>query len=172
MDLFSRQRLTGWLLVVLVLLNLLTLGTLWYRELTRPSFTGPEREAHFRHRMEQRFIKEVGLDPQQIKQFDAKRDEFLAKMRSSKKDIKRLNVDIMNQAFAENPDTNLVLKKSQEIADIESGLAMDLFHHIQDLKELARPDQRQKLQRFFNNLLQKANPPGPPPAPDELPNRN
>jgi hypothetical protein len=162
MNIFSHNRLTGWFIGVLILLNLLTLGTLWYREIMRPPFP-PQFGIDEQRRKPDEWLKhELGMDQEQARQFDDKREKFLNRLNPEKRQIHQLNVQILQEAFSPAPDQEKIVKWSAEIGTIESNLSLLLFDHLQDLKQIARPDQQEKLQGFFQELFRHTEPIGLP----------
>ena len=166
MNIFSRQKLTSWVIAVLILINLLTLGTLWYLELLQPHRPFPPRDEDLRQKQEERFRREVGLDDDQSKLFNQKNDEFFLQTNPKKRKVHQLNSAIMNEAFSETPDMEKIQKWVDEIATIEKDLSIHLFEHIKSLVRITRPEQKEKLQIFYNDLFKHMEPPRPPEKPE------
>ena len=83
MDVFSKNRLTVWAITVLVFLNLLLLGTLWWGHIHRPPApqdgqgNGPER--HYRAMI--RFLeRELDLNAGQVEKLNALFKQHVAQM--------------------------------------------------------------------------------------------
>ncbi len=164
MDTFSRLRVSTWIITFLGVINLLTLGTLWYRETTRSDMSKYKR---MEMEMENQFKNEVGLDEGQIRQFIEKRDLFLLKLSKEKEKVHQLNLKIVNEVFSDKPDMKKLEKWSSEIGRHESKTSMFLFDHINELKQIAHPKQKEKVHRFFNNLFKNIGPPDKPPGKNE-----
>lgn len=158
MNAFSKKRLTTWSIVVLVLLNLVTMGTLWYRETVKPHLIKQKRWEQEQLKLEKRLQTEVGLTQKQIETLFEQREDFISKLEKKKKERIWQIHKIVNAAFSEHPDMEQIKAWTLENGASEAASSMLFFEHMRRIRSIARPEQKEKLHQLFNNLFQENRP--------------
>lgn len=159
MDFFTKKRLVTWSIVILVLLNLMTLGTIWLQRFRHPLPEPPPSHESRPERVQHFLKKELGLTDKQSEQFKEFRDQHFAQSFAIRKDIHRLKKEITDELFTSTPDTEKVEKLANEIGAKESELEKLLFHHFQDLMSVCQPEQKEKFKALVHDLLRMIKPP-------------
>jgi Spy/CpxP family protein refolding chaperone len=155
MNVFSKQRLIGWVIVLLVLLNMISLGTLWFFQIRKPSSSqelGPDPVRHF---LEQ----ELDLTAEQAQEFEALRREHLELSKAINDEANNLKRALMNEVFAASPDAAKGAQLAEQIGEKRTELEQLRFQHFLALKSLCQPEQVELLQALIHEIVR---PPAPP----------
>ena len=162
MDFLSKQKLTNLLIIVLVVINILSLTFIWYREMHRPKLPPPQpgREDVGR------FIKDqLNLNNEQKTQFDKYMKKHADVTREMNNKIGELKKEILIEAFNPNSDTNKVNDLTQKIGKIQGDYEKFLYEHFQKLASVCNPEQKEKLKNIFlSSFGPKDRPEIPPPG--------
>jgi Spy/CpxP family protein refolding chaperone len=164
MDIFARKRFIGFLIALLVTLNLVLLGMLWIHYL-RPPRPGrppsPERRkaeiAHF-------LVAELNLTPKQEGSLRALQKQFFARVDAIHREVNDLRRRIIDESFNDPPDTARVEALANKIGPKEAQKEQLLFEHFQEIKKICGPEQKKKFKSLVQELSM-AGPPEPPPPP-------
>ncbi len=168
MDIFTQKRLTFWSIVLLVILNIFTISMLWLNQNRRPGAPPPRGKARQNHRTLQFLQKELDLTDTQIQQYDQIRKAHNEQTRSLIADIQRLKKELMNEVFAEEPDTSKAMRITSLISDKQKEIERVTFLHFLELKELCGKEQADKLRGLIDEFFRRNPPPEgaePPPRP-------
>jgi protein CpxP len=166
MNFFTKIRVTTWIIGLLVLLNVLTLGTIWFQQFRRPPMPPPLQDQ--RSENQQRFLeRELGLTEQQSQQFQTLREQFLLQSNAIMQEIHQLRKTMTDELFSTSPDTQKAQKLAEESGAKHAELELLLFHHFLELKAVCQPAQQEKFQTLMRNLLDMMKPPEPPGPPGE-----
>lgn len=159
MDLFTKNRLSLWIIIILIVLNIFTLGTLWLQRLKPfppPPFVLKEIPGDIPF-----FLKrELKLTEQQIQQFIKYRDKHFRQSSAIREEIHQLRKLIMDELFAPEPDTMKVEILAGEVGAKQVEFERLLFYHFQELKLVCRPEQQRKFRMIFRDLIKVIKPPG------------
>lgn len=180
MDVFSKKRITGWAVVILVLLNLALLATIWINkpgkaeprvkgqgQQTEPEDRlnqGQNRRLEQQRRLAEFLIHELRFTRDQMKRFEALRHEHHQKARELKKKTMDLRKEMMNELLAEKPDRDKARALSRSIGETFREIEETTFDHFLDLVNLCQPDQKPKFKQLLHEILDMMKPPyhGPP----------
>ena len=166
MNFFTKIRITSWLLGLLVLLNVLTLGTIWFQQFRRPP--APLSPQDKRSEDQQRFLEqELGLTEQQSQQFQTLREQFFLQSNTIMHEIHQLRKTMTDELFSSSPDTQKAHKLAEEIGAKHAEQERLMFHHFLELASVCQPAQREKFQALMRELLEMLKPPEPPGPPGE-----
>jgi periplasmic protein CpxP/Spy len=151
----------GWLLWVvaaLVVLNMGSLGFLWYGHLHRPA---PQARQDGKPDPEQFLIREVGLDETQAATVKALRKEHFRETDSLQAVIRQLKRQVTDELFVESPDTGHVRSLTDQIGREHARFEQAVFEHFEKVKELCTPEQRERLRKLTLEALDRPQPPQP-----------
>ena len=151
MNVFSKQRLIGALLVGLVVVNVGLLGTIWTQLLKEP----PETVSDTQHFME----KELRLTEPQTVQFENLRVPHLVGSKQLLDDIHDLKQAITAELFATEPNVENVAEMAAQIGEKYAELEQLRFHYFLDMRQLVEPEQQEQLEELMGDLLQTVKPP-------------
>jgi Spy/CpxP family protein refolding chaperone len=187
MNFFTKIRATSWIIGLLVILNLLTLSTIWFQQFRRPPQTPPSQEN--RSETVQLFLqRELNLTDQQAQQFTTLRTQYLATSRVLMQDVMALRKTLTEEMFATSPDTPKADQIAEQIGVKHAEVERLLFSHLLELKAVCEPEQQAKFQRLMQEILdmmksgdqprpqEQSRPPeaqrsGPPQQPENQPPR-
>ncbi|HVZ26056.1 MAG TPA: hypothetical protein VG842_08380 [Sediminibacterium sp.] len=163
MSYFDRSRWWVIAFLLLVALNIATLGALWLiRE--KP---GPPRNDRA---VVDFMVQELGLDSMQriqLEQLRRQHQEQMKDIRSGILTAKNVFFDLLQQDSI--PDS-VLQQKAQAAAAMEAATDLQTFRHFQAILRICRPDQRKKFMRILHEILRQMAPPqpgerpGPPPG--------
>ena len=163
MDGIQRKHAARGLVGLLILVNLVTLATLWYSYLKRPPLGRPPQDGRPGQEIQSFLARELGLTPDQSKKFDDLRDKFISTPQAIQEEILRLKQAMMAEIFAERPDEAKVEALAAEIGAKEAQKIRLLYAHFRDLAAVCTPEQKRKFQSIMSDLMRMFGPPGPPP---------
>ena len=165
MDLNAHRKLIAWTVAILVVLNLGSLGLLWFAHANRPrSLQSPTRPAPAEF-----LIRDVGLNPEQAEKFRELREKHLIYAQSQREEIHALNRRILEELFRPDPDSALVRRLSEEIGHKQELFQEALYRHFEEVKQLCTPEQQEKLKRVVLEAMEVDQRQGPPPGRPEGP---
>ena len=166
MDVFSKNRLTVWGMTVLVCLNLLLLGTLWWGQIHR----APEQDVEgkgpgHRYQAMTRFLeRELDLNAQQVEQLDALFEQHVNQMSLVMQDMHAYRQDMHRAIFAEDANSTQLTELSEKIGEKQAEVERLRFQHYRDMASLCDSQQRDRLRGLVGEILLRAGPPGSGPA--------
>jgi Spy/CpxP family protein refolding chaperone len=166
MDLFTKNRFTGWVIVILVCLNVATLATLWWVLYHQPI---PQRPPEQRPEDVQRFLeKELSLTPEQAERFRESRRRHAERSQAVRDQVLELRKDMIMAILADTPDTALAGQLADRIGALQMETDRLLVSHFMELQSICRPEQRERLRYLMHDLLEMMKPEGEgrPPGPD------
>ncbi len=165
MDIFKQNRNLMIVVIILVILNITTLTFLWLgkpknpspREFVRNKIEEPKR-------IKTLLKNELGFDEQQSEEYLKLRKDHRRKIDKLNFAIRKIKKQMFDEAFKEGSnvaisDSLLNLAQTKQ-AEIESLT----FQHFVKLKNLCRPNQKNKLQLLIHEFFQPA-PEGQTPQP-------
>jgi protein CpxP len=160
-DVFSKYRLSLVAIGILIVLNVGSLGMIWYGHFTRPA---PPPRPEGRERAEAVLAHELRLTDEQTRRFHELRARHFVEVEKIRLEIYDLARAMVKELFRPSPDTEKVTALSAQIGRKQAEFERLVFFHFRDLKELCRPDQRERLQSVLYEMLEasKLKPPPPP----------
>jgi len=178
MDYIKQNRIMGWSVVVLVVMNALALGTLWRTRLA-PSdsqFMMPSRGfGQGQGRGARRgaggpdvlgFIEgELNLDPNQTLAFRELRKQLFEDSMRIQHKIHTQKQAMMQAAFAELPDPNQIETLAESIGQSFSSMEVAQAKHFAEIKALCNPEQKARFAALLGDVLRRTRPQGPGPRP-------
>ena len=156
MDVFTKNRVSNWIIILLVIMNLGTLGTILFLHFKQPSLPrngGPDPAQHFLER-------ELHLTEEQAQQFEELRKEHFLQSKAINDEVHQLKSAIMEELFSSSPDSEKVERLAEEIGKKQAELEQLRFQHFLALKSLCQPEQVEKLQALIHEIVRPPAPPG------------
>ena len=173
MDYIRQNRVMGWSVLVLVVLNVLALGTLWWTHLNPPDIRAerPMRGGPGGGRGAQRgqggpdvleFIEgELNLDAQQTQAFRGLRQQLFQDTFETLRAIHDLKQNLLQTVFASDTDPNQIEKLAHEIGQLQASLEIAQAKHFEKIKALCTPDQKEHFMQLIDDILNMTRPQGP-----------
>jgi hypothetical protein len=176
MDIFSRKHLATWIIALLVVLNIASIGALWLSVLRRPEAPPrrddqraeavrpePGRSDGARTDDVRLFLeRELGLSPDQSAKFEQLRRSHAAGIQAAQREIQRLKKAEMDELLAERPDPARYEALAAEIGAKETEKEKLLYAHLRDLMALCRPEQQDTFRRIMGEVVRLMAPGGKP----------
>ena len=171
MDIFSQKKFMIWTITLLVLLNIISLATLWYQRSERP----PQQVRQGEQRQEsvtQFLNRELQLADDQKKEFERLRREYVDASTKLNEEIRAAKKSLFDLLAAPAPEKTTIDKLTGEIGTKQAQLDLMLFNHLTALRTLCTPVQRDKFNtilREIRDLMRPQNPAmekSPPPRND------
>ncbi len=156
MEYNSRYRLGLWTIIVLVVLNIGSIGLLWYERTDQR----PEQPLRGDRPTPEDFLaREVGMDDEQVATFRELRKEHFRETDPIKAEIHRLGRQMMGELFATTPDTARVRQLSLELGEKQAEFELGVYRHFEDVKSICQPDQQEQLKGLILDALRSKFPP-------------
>ncbi|PWB74039.1 hypothetical protein C3F09_04525 [candidate division GN15 bacterium] len=149
-DLRTRYHLDLWAILVLVILNISLLGLFWYEHFRKPP---PPAEA--RSDPEEFLIQQLQLDQVQTDSVRALRREHFAQTDPIRSSMVRTNMRMMEELFAQSPDTALVRRLSEQIGREQAEFDRQVYRHFSNVKAVLRPDQYDRFRSLIIEALER-----------------
>ncbi len=152
MELFQKAKLSSWIIGILVIINLVTLASLWlirFRE-TGPVVPKPEQQEERVMRM---LRHELQLNQDQFRRFQTTRFRHMERLRGIEEEIIGLRRDILNEVFIEVPDSSIIDSLAGRIGTLETEREKLTADHFNRLQKICDPQQRQHLRSILDRVL-------------------
>jgi len=157
MDIFREKRATTWTIIILVVINLVALGTILWHMTRRPQ--GPPPPQRGVSDQTQYFLRnELDLSEKQAQRFEELGRHHHQESMRIQDDINRLTAEMMAELFQKEPDLEKVKILAEDIGSIEAEKEMLLFNHFLNLAEVCEPGQREKFNTIIHELLDMIRP--------------
>jgi hypothetical protein len=171
MDLLKQRQLYGWVIGILVVLNLLSITVVWVQsEQGRPAppRSGGNPSAISVELMQQ----ELGLSPEQTKQYQQLRVEQQEGLRKINNELDELKLRVVNEIFESRSDHAQIDSMVSRIGMLQSRLEMLRFAHFRSFAEICDSGQRERLRPILESVFSRrgrdVKPSGPTQAGDDL----
>jgi Spy/CpxP family protein refolding chaperone len=151
MDFFSKQRILGGMFVVLVVLNIVLLGTVWKQFFQKTPETTYDAQLFMQ--------QELSLTEVQMAQLEALRSPHLAQTKQVLDKIHDLKKEITAELFAASPDTAHVEELAKEIGYKYAELERLHYQFFLGLREMFEPEQQEQLHALMEEILRQVQPP-------------
>lgn len=157
-----------WTIILLVVINLLALGTiLWH--VTRKPHAPPPPQKRDPDQTQYFLRNELNLSEKQVQRFEELGQQHHQQSMRIKNEIHRLKGEIMNELFLAEPDLTGIKNLAEEIGSKEAEKEILLFNHFLDLAEVCEPEQREKFNTIIHELLEMIRPQEPQGPPKDRP---
>jgi protein CpxP len=157
MDYFSKNKISLWIIAILVLLNLFTLSTIWYGRFHIPD-RFPRREGRPQRQEGLKVLEQkLNLTAEQIKIFEDLRQQHFEKMKPLHHEIFSIRQELMGEAAKTEPDTARIRELTSRIGEKETERERNIFEHFAAMRSVCTPAQREKFEILLRELM------GPPP---------
>lgn len=161
MEVFAQNKLLKWCVALLVIINVLTLGTFFWKEHSHPN-QRPIIPDDFRD-VSGILQKELDLTPTQAEQIKKIRADFYEKEKLLSFTI-RGERDSMNMImFNKNTDDSLVKSLARGVAENEYKMELLRLEQAQQLKAICTPQQLEKFDKLVIEIRDYFRPDNRPP---------
>lgn len=153
MNYFTQRRLLILAVVVLLLLNLATLGTFWFFR------SGKSKTSSFQdrpHKVETFLIDKLAFDSLQSKELRRLMEEHRAGARRILKSMQASREMLFNPVFL--TDSMEVDQITGKIATAQAALDKATYYHFKSIREICNPDQQQKFDAIVKDVIRRHHP--------------
>ena len=151
MDIFSKNKVLFWLLIVLIVVNLSAIATFFivrsYTMITREQKARPACGADIA------FRDRLHLNGPQQKQFHMINQQFIRISAPTVQALRLKQSELVAELSKESPDSVYLLRLSKEVGDLQSGLTMLTVRHFMQLKKNCTPGQREILLTMYYDIF-------------------
>jgi Spy/CpxP family protein refolding chaperone len=152
MDYFSKNKITVWIIVILVLLNLFTLSTIWFNQFRVPE-RPPRQDVGHRRQGLKVLEHKLNLSDEQIQVFAEIRQRHFEKIRPLQKEIFSCRQELMNELYKSTPDTGRISTLARRIGEKEILRERAIFEHFMEMKSACNPEQKEKFEILLRELM-------------------
>lgn len=153
MDIFTKNKLTAFTIVLLVIFNLTTLAIIWSNGIRPPVQPDGVPPVEQRPRSVMFLKNELGLTNEQVRDYRKLRLQHRANMRMLNEEILVLKRELLDQLFYDKVDEKKVEQLLNSIGERQRKVERLTFDHFNDLKKLCGEGQQEKLRRLFGELF-------------------
>ena len=156
MDFFSKNNVLSIIIVILVVLNIFSVGLLLLERIPPPiSPMGTERQPMGRNMDRGRvFIEnELQLSPEQRDKFSVLRADHFPAVQDINAQINILNHELMSESFSMNPDSAIINSITGEIELLWGQMAKLNFYHFRSLHSILDSTQSEKFKTVMGEML-------------------
>ncbi len=118
-----------------------------------------DRRAAVHHRF---FARKIGLDDNQIEQFDRIRQEMTDVTQPVRREIMIRRHELMNLLSQSDPDTAKAAQLIDEISKLQTEHERRAFHGFLKIRSILTPGQQEKMGMLLNMLIDPCPAPGRP----------
>ncbi|MCB0724504.1 MAG: Spy/CpxP family protein refolding chaperone [Ignavibacteriae bacterium] len=163
MDIFSKNKFLAWVIIILIVLNVLSLGALWFQKNRepRPMHEYPGRLPDNKKGPGDFLAKELGLSEEQVKQFDTLREQHRTTVDGLLKEMQDAREELFAQVKSDNPDMSKVEQLESTIGQKTTELEKATFEHFKQLRAICTDEQKTKFDEIIIDAMKQAGPKGP-----------
>jgi hypothetical protein len=174
MDYIKQNRIMGWSIILLVLLNGLALGTLWWTRLAPPDQGfmrgfGPRGGGRQRMGRGQEmppdvvdFIeRELNFDAEQTQALRTMRRQFFEDSFQVRQSIHTMKRSMMEAVFALETDATGIDEMANRIGQLHARLERVQSNHLGQIRGLCKPEQKAKFMTLLDDILKMTRPEAP-----------
>jgi hypothetical protein len=165
MDFFTQKRLLYSLIVVLVVMNLGLVLVLWLGGPERRTQGGRRESDDEGTRVERLLRDELGFDQAQIDRYLGLHHRHQERMQICNRAMQQLKIRMFEGVLRDQPAPALSDSLLQRTQETQVEIERLTFQHLLDLKNLCRPEQRDKLTLLIHDMFRRKTPPGDAAAP-------
>lgn len=146
-----------WIVTILVVTNASTIATILYRNSQiQKAIENPQPEIEIPDGHLGRFFRnELGLNPQQHRQFRVFRQKFHSQANSLSAQMQLTRNEMLEELGKEESDTVRLHHLAEELGQMHTELKHLTFEYYLSMKSICNPEQQQKLYGFFKTTINK-----------------
>lgn len=150
MNYFSRKSVIGWVVILLIIVNIGAISIFVYHLYFKKDFTeqGPQHPGP-----DSFMVKELGLDKQQSAQFMVMKKAHMDKVHAFVTRIKEEKQLLAKNVVAETADTLKLDSIADNIGVLYASIRKANTRHYFELKKICTPQQQIKLAEIFGNVF-------------------
>jgi hypothetical protein len=157
MDLIKQNKFIGWVIAMLVALNILTLTIIWFQidKKNRSPVNTDKKPAPGSVRLMQ---NEIGLSEDQVNKFQEMRSDHIKKTKDINDALDDLKIRVVDELFNPQSNQRRVDSIASKIGTLQSQLEIMRFEHFRALVQICNPEQKEKLHPILREVFSKKGP--------------
>lgn len=157
MDIIQQNKYLGWVIAILVVLNIGTLTILWIQAQKQNS--APPREGENPQDGSVALMqREIGLSAGQVKAFQEMRAAYFEKTKTINNERDTLKLRIADEIFNPHPDEKDVEATAAKIGELESRMDILRFQNFHDFVLSCNASQREELRPILREVFVRKGP--------------
>ncbi|MCF7955963.1 MAG: periplasmic heavy metal sensor [Phycisphaerae bacterium] len=153
MDYFTKNKVLFWCVIVLILLNMASLGSFWIKK--RPH--GPPPMPGGQKVMEER----LDLSDQQVQQFEQIRDDHFSQTIPLQEEMHKLRLELLEEIFVTTPEEAKIQEILKKLEQRSGQFEVSLLQHFQQLKNVCDQKQTEALKLMLADIIERGRPRDP-----------
>lgn len=167
MDIFSKNKFLAWVIIILIVLNVVTLGALWLQKSRGPVHEYPGRMPEDKKGPGKFLEQELDLNEEQSKKFAELREQHRTTADGLLKEMRDAREELFEQVKSDNPDMAKVEELENTIGQKTTELEKATFEHFKQLRAICTDEQKVKFDEVIGDAMKMAGPKGGPGGPPE-----
>ena len=160
----SKKRIVVLLIIVITMVNLGVLATVLYKvQQMEKSHKDEVVETPVKNTPDDAppafMMREIGFDEDQWQLVGESKRTMRSEVSPLLLELRQLNVDLADEVMQENPDTVKLNALCLEIGSLHARMKLGTTHHMLDIKQIASPEQNEKLKDFYREMLTRGDGP-------------
>jgi Spy/CpxP family protein refolding chaperone len=157
MDLIRQNKFIGWIITILVVLNLLSLTMVWMQR--ERAIAPPQKESGSAPPGSVQLLQhEIGLSDEQVNKFQIMRSDHMEKTKIVNDELDRLKLQLVEEIFAPVIADNRVDSITARIGVLQTQVERMRYDHFKSLVQICTPEQKEKLQPILREVFGKKGP--------------
>lgn len=157
MDLIKQNKISGWVIAIFVVLNLLSLTMIWMQK-DRMVALSPKETGGSPPSSMQLMQREIGLSDEQVSKFQQIRSDHMEKTKRTNDELDYLKLSLVDELFNSQSDQKRIDSIAAKIAVLQSQLEIMRFEHFGALVQICNPEQKEKLHPILREVFSKKGP--------------
>ncbi len=158
MDLIKQNRFIGWVIAILVILNLVTVAIIWTlyfdqsHSSVKPDKVSPPSDPILLMQ------REIGLTDGQAQQYEQLREKHKGDMRAINDELDDLKLQMADEVFNPGLDEKQIKSLAEKIGQLQTELEKLRFNHFRELALVCNEEQKAKLHPILRQVFGKKGP--------------
>lgn len=151
-----KPQILRWLVVLLVVMNVVTIGTIVYHNYHEQTISDKDafNTGKGGNVINGRFLKQqLGFNEDQMNKFRQYNQQFRPFAMNITRQIDSIKADMFNELQSTNPDTTMLNQQSKKIGELHGNLKYETYQFYMQLKNICMPEQRKQLELAFRPLF-------------------
>lgn len=152
MDIFRKQKIVSRTIIILVLLNILLISFLFWKEMKpkREPLLFPKNEIY--KDVSLILKNELNLNEKQVSNLDEIRKRYYLVEIDLKRKIKDYKDEMNEEMFNKNTDENKIIRLAKQISSFEYQMEMIRYCQAKELKSVCTPEQQEKFETLVKEI--------------------
>ena len=159
MDIFTQKKFLLWTIALLLVLNVASLGMLWYQKSLRSGVV-PGQRPRGPGAVARLVEREFNLSEEQKERFDQLRKKHFREASSIQGEINKAKRAILEEVTAPIPDTAKVNRLVRDIGESQGRFEQFLFDHFLAIRLMLTPEQMRKFDQVLHDVTEASRPAG------------